>query len=107
MQAELRPRPLYDDANRKVRFQVQIAEGQQFHMAAFSTEGFSSALAERLQSRWKLKTGEVFDASYLSDFLKKELSSALANSKGRRAKISSTLVPNQSQSTVDVVLLSE
>jgi outer membrane protein assembly factor BamA len=107
VQADLRPRPLYDDANRKVRFQVQIAEGQQFHMGAFSTEGFSSALAERLQSRWKLKTGEVFDASYLSDFLKKELSSALANSKGRRAKISSTLVPNQSQSTVDVVLLSE
>jgi hypothetical protein len=74
-------------------------------MGAFSTEGFSSALAERL--RWKLKTGEVFDASYLSNFLKKELSSALANSKVRRAKISSTLVPNQSQSTVDVVLLSE
>jgi hypothetical protein len=76
-------------------------------MGAFSTEGFSSALAERLQSRWKLKTGEVFDASYLSNFLKKELSSALANSKVHRAKISSTLVPNQSQSSVDVVLLSE
>lgn len=107
VQADLRPHPFYDDANRRVRFQVQIAEGRQFHMGAFSTEGFSSALAERLQSRWKLKTGEVFDASDLSDFLKKELSSALANSKGRRAKISSTLVPNQAQSTVDVVLLSE
>jgi outer membrane protein assembly factor BamA len=107
VQANLHPSPFYDDANRKVRFQVQIAEGQQFRMGAFSTEGFSSALAERLQSRWKIKSGEIFDASYLSDFLKKELASALANSKGRRAKISSTVVPNQSQLTVDVVLLSE
>jgi outer membrane protein insertion porin family len=59
VQANLRPNPLYDDANRKVRFQVQITEGQQFRMGAFSTEGFSSALAERLQSRWQLKTGEI------------------------------------------------
>jgi outer membrane protein assembly factor BamA len=108
VQANLRPRPLYyDDANRRVRFQVQIAEGQQFRMGTFSTEVFSSALAERLQSRWQLKSGEIFDASYLSDFLKKQLASALANSKGRRAKVSSTVVPNQSQLTVDVVLLSE
>jgi outer membrane protein assembly factor BamA len=107
VQANLRPSPFYDDANRQVRFQVQIAEGQQFRMGTFSTEGFSSGLAERLQSRWRLKSGEIFDASYLSDFLKKELASALANSKGRRAKVSSTVVPNQSQHTVDVVLLSE
>jgi outer membrane protein assembly factor BamA len=107
VQANIRPSPLFDEANRKVHFQVQIGEGDQFHMGTFSTEGFSAALADRLQSQWKLKAGEIFDSSYLHEFLKKELGSALANSNGRRAKISSTLVPNQNALTVDVVLLSE
>lgn len=107
VQANLRPNPLFDDANRNVHFQVLISEGEQFHMGKFSTEGFSPALAARLQSRWMLKSGEIFDTSYLSEFLKKELGSALANSNGRRAKISSTLVPSEAALTVDVVLLSE
>ena len=105
IRAQLRPSPIFDDAARKVQYQVTVAEGQQFHMGTFTAQGFPPGIAEKLQSRWKLKPGEIYDATYLNDFFKKELGPALSNSGLKNPKINSNTTPNTAQLSVDVLLL--
>ena len=104
IRAQLHADPNFDDAARKVQYQATIVEGPQFRMGTFTAQNFPAGIAEKLQSRWKLKSGEIYDASYLTDFFKKELGPALSNSGLKNPKITSNSVPNTAQLTVDVLL---
>ena len=84
---------LHDDASRKVRFRVRVAEMAIPHVF----NRFSRPSPRTPCRRVKLKSGSVFDASYLSDFLKELASTRLANSKPAARHSSTPPVPNQSQ----------
>ena len=74
LRAHLKPSPIFDDAQRRVSYQVTINEGPQYRMGQLKITGLSSeADVKRLKERWKLQPGVVFDDSYLEEFMSKTI----------------------------------
>lgn len=69
----LSPKQNFDDVSHQVRYSMEVAEGAQYRMGAFKVEGYDPQTAERIGKMWQLKQGQVYDASYLKDFVKKGL----------------------------------
>ena len=42
-------------------------------MGMLTITGLSESTINRLKGKWKLQPGDVYDASYLTEFMKKEL----------------------------------
>ncbi len=89
----------FDDAARHATLQITLHEGAQYHMGQLTFNGLPQTDAERLQKRWKLKPGDIFDSSYLSEFLVKELDPKLNS---RIANIKAT--PLEQNLTIDVTI---
>jgi outer membrane translocation and assembly module TamA len=66
------PIPEFDDAGKNVTFKIAVNEGPQYHMGAVEFKGFSADDAFILNKRWKLKSGDVYDRSYVSRFFRDE-----------------------------------
>ena len=75
--------PQLDDAQRKGAFQVKVAEGPQFHMGTLQFAGITDADAAMLQGKWRLKAGDVYDASYAKRYQLEELTPLRTQSGGR------------------------
>jgi outer membrane protein assembly factor BamA len=97
---KIAPSPSFDNLGHKVRFQVAIEEGLQYRMGELSITGTS--VAEGLKSKWRMKSGDVFDASYLSSFLENELRPLLPHSGGKPVKVHTGIQPDSSKQTVNV-----
>jgi outer membrane protein assembly factor BamA len=65
--------PRLDDANKAAVFDIQVEEGRQFRMGSLEVVGFPERDAETISRRWRLKAGDVYDASYPGEFSVKEL----------------------------------
>ncbi len=63
----------FADAKRYVAYQFSVDEGPQFHMSALTVTGLPDSAARRLSREWKLRPGDVFDGTYLPEFLKQAL----------------------------------
>src|SRR5262249_13377592 len=71
VESQLTPKPIFDDVKRRITLDVAITEGPQFHMGNFIVKGVSEKDVLRLKERWALKPGDIYDDSYLGDFIKK------------------------------------
>ncbi len=96
--AKLKPKPSFNDANRRVLYRIAVDEGRQYRMGRLMITGLSEKDNRQLQERWKLKTDEVFDASYPQEFQRK----FAEQNNGRVPSIS--LKPEHEKLSVDVVL---
>jgi outer membrane protein insertion porin family len=65
--------PTLDDAAKRAVFRMSVNEGAQFRMGTLEVVGFPEADAAKLKSKWRLKPGDVYDGSYLSEFLRVEV----------------------------------
>lgn len=68
--ASLKPTPEFDDATRGVAYRIDVKEGAQFRMGALTLSGLPEADANRLRGKWKLQPGDIYNASYLEEYLK-------------------------------------
>jgi outer membrane protein assembly factor BamA len=102
--ANFEPNPIFDDTTQKVRFQVPVQEGQQYRMGTFNVTGLPPELVAKLQSKWRLKSGQVYDASYMLEFYKKELPSVLGQYGNNSIKVVPKETKNSAQQTVDMDL---
>ena len=59
-----------DDATKLASYAVEITEGSQFHMGQVYFDGLPGSAAGALLKKWKLKSGDIYNASYPADFLK-------------------------------------
>jgi outer membrane protein assembly factor BamA len=59
----------FDDAAGTVAYQLTVTEGAVYHMGDLEFRGIDNNLTARLRSAWKLRPGDVYDASYLKEFL--------------------------------------
>jgi outer membrane protein assembly factor BamA len=84
--ADLAYEPRLDDASRKAVFQFNVQEGPQFRMGRLEFAGIRESDAEMLARRFRLKQGDVFDASYVREFQSKELL-PLKTTSGARASV--------------------
>ena len=68
LMASVTPQPRMDDAASTVAYNLDVAEGQVFHMGELQTDGIDESAATKLEAQWQMKKGDVFDDSYLHRF---------------------------------------
>jgi len=59
----------FDDANGAVAIRLDVTEGAIYHMGELEFRGLDNSLTTKLRNAWKIRTGEVYDSTYLSDYL--------------------------------------
>jgi outer membrane protein assembly factor BamA len=59
----------FDDAAGTVAFRVDIAEGDVFHMGELEFRGLDNSLMAKLRNAWKIRFGEVYDSTYLGEYI--------------------------------------
>jgi outer membrane protein assembly factor BamA len=59
----------FDDVTRGVAFHLVVHEDSVYHMGELEFRGIDNNLTARLRTAWKLRPGDVYDATYLNQFL--------------------------------------
>jgi len=59
----------FDDAADAVAIRLEVKEGPEFHMGELEFRGLDNSLTAKLRNAWKLRPGDVYDASYLDQYL--------------------------------------
>jgi len=90
--------PGFDDTNLRVSYRIAVKEGQQYRMGRLLITGAPEKEISKLQERWKLKPGDVFDASYPNDFVRKLMQDGAKRAPGISLK------PDRAKLSVDVAL---
>jgi outer membrane protein assembly factor BamA len=67
--AAIKAAAAFDDAAGTVAFQLNVDEGPVYRMGELEFRGIDNNLTARLRAAWKLRPGDVYDASYLKQFL--------------------------------------
>jgi len=110
IQAHLNSTPEFDDAARQVTFKIGVNEGPQFHMGTIDFKGFSETDRNSLIQSWKLKSGDVYDASYVDRFYREDAKAVLSpifqqrRAENRPVALDTQSHPNRKSLTVDVVI---
>ena len=69
--------PEFDEQAQTVVYRMGVVEGPQFRMGRLSAKGFSESETNKINEKWELKTGEIFDEGYLEEFSKKNFAEIL------------------------------
>jgi outer membrane protein assembly factor BamA len=59
----------FDDTAGTVIYHLAVSEGPVYHMGELEFRGIDNSLTARLRAAWKLRPGDVYDATYLKEFL--------------------------------------
>jgi outer membrane protein assembly factor BamA len=59
----------FDDAAATVVYHLAVKEDSLYHMGELEFRGIDNNLTARLKAAWKIRPGEVYDATYLQQFL--------------------------------------
>jgi outer membrane protein assembly factor BamA len=92
----------FDDAASTVLLRMDVKEGSAYHMGDLEFRGLDNSLTAKLRNAWKLRPGDIYDATYLADYLPaahKLLPPTLD------WDVSSHVTANQREKTVDVDLI--
>jgi outer membrane protein insertion porin family len=67
--ATIKVTPEFDNAAGTVLFHLAVNEDAVFHMGELEFRGLDNHLTATLRAAWKLRPGDVYDSTYLRDFL--------------------------------------
>jgi outer membrane protein assembly factor BamA len=67
--ATIKANAQFDDAAGTVAYQLEVNEGFLYHMGELEFRGIDNNLTARLRAAWKLRPGDVYDVTYLKQFL--------------------------------------
>lgn len=111
LDASATPVPTFDDATARASFKFEIKEGPRYTMGNLSTKGLDEESAQMIQDAWKLRRSEVFDASYVDQFLRVDGREALRRLSIRwqevgksMPRVEQTVKKNEQSLTADVTL---
>ncbi|MFN0123585.1 MAG: hypothetical protein ACKV2V_24050 [Blastocatellia bacterium] len=102
MTARLMPRPDYDEARRRVTWQVTINEGPQYKMGTLSFSGFPDKEVEKLHGKWKLAPGAPYSTRFLRDYIQansRDIVAAAGN-----PNIGTSVKPDDATQTVNITI---
>lgn len=71
LDVKLAEKPVYDDAAGRVRYDVTVNEGLQYHMGELVITGLSVNAEKKLREAWPVPTGVVFDRMKFDELLVK------------------------------------
>ena len=107
----MNPTPEFDDAASKVTFKIAVDEGPQFRMGTVEFKGFSADDAATLGKRWALKSGEVYDQTYINRFFRdeaREITTRMVNERQAQGKplpnIDTVEKPNRETGIVNLTI---
>ena len=100
--ASIKANAEFDDADGTVVIHLDVKEGYEYHMGELEFRGLDNSLTAKLRNAWKLRPGDVFDSTYLSEYL--PAAHKLLPS-GLDWDVSSHVTANARDRTVDVDLI--
>jgi outer membrane protein assembly factor BamA len=65
----IKPDAQFDDAAGTVVIRLDVKEGYVYHMGELEFRGLDNSLTAKLRNAWKIRPGEVYDSTYLSEYL--------------------------------------
>jgi outer membrane protein assembly factor BamA len=63
------PHPSFNEATHIVNYSLEVASGAQYRLGSVRFDGAPEAIAAKLKLAWKMARGDVFDESYVSNFV--------------------------------------
>jgi hypothetical protein len=100
---QLEPKPEFDDLNKRVALNLAVNEGPQFRMGNLSVLGLSESGSKMFKDIWRIKTGDLYDVTYLGEFLKR-LVDAGGVPADQLSRIKTEVKPDRRKLTVDVTI---
>lgn len=67
--ASITPQAQFDDAAGTVAIRLEVKEDSVYHMGDLEFRGLDNGLTAKLRAAWKLRQGDVYDATYLRQYL--------------------------------------
>lgn len=67
--ATITPELAFDDNAGGVSIELNVKEGPLFHMGDLEYRGLDNSLTAKLRNAWKLRPGDIYDATYLNEYL--------------------------------------
>jgi outer membrane protein assembly factor BamA len=61
--------PQFDDAAKTVALRLRVTEDSIYRMGELEFRGLDNSLTAKLTSAWKIRQGDVYDATYLKEYL--------------------------------------
>ena len=59
----------FDDAGGSAAIRLDVKEGAVYHMGELQFRGLDNSLEAKLRNIWKIRAGDVYDSTYLSEYL--------------------------------------
>ena len=98
------PKETFDDTAHRAAYQVNISEGDQYHMGNLVLTGLSIDSEKRLRDAWRIAQGQVFDQTYCNYFISQGIAEALKGLPAGQDTVGHYLQKNAQQKTVDVMI---
>ncbi|HEY4840293.1 MAG TPA: POTRA domain-containing protein [Candidatus Acidoferrales bacterium] len=102
--AHVETTPEFDAAKAEVHYQAKISEGAQYHMGIFTATGVTEILANKLKGVWRLRPGQVYDASYENTYVRQDMGEVMRPSATSRFTVNVNRKINSETHVVDVEL---
>jgi outer membrane protein assembly factor BamA len=102
LKVSIKPAFQLDDASGMVSIRLDVNEDNVYHMGELEFRGLDNSLTAKLRNIWKLRQGEVYDSTYLSEYLPAAQKLLPANLDW---EVSSHVTANVRDKTVDVDLI--
>jgi outer membrane protein assembly factor BamA len=67
--ASVQPKMTLEDETKLVSYDVTVAEGTQYHLAQVHVSGLPDRAIKELVKKWQLKPGDIYNATYASQFV--------------------------------------
>jgi outer membrane protein assembly factor BamA len=67
--ATIKPDIELNDTASTAVIRLDVKEGAQYHMGDLEFRGLDNSLTAKLRNAWKIRPGDVYDATYLSEYL--------------------------------------
>jgi outer membrane protein assembly factor BamA len=99
LNAAIKLEPQLDDAAATVTYHLVVGEDYVYHMGELEFRGIDNILAAKLRTGWKLRPGDLYDSSYLRQFLTEANKRLPTNFDWG---IETHVTPNSHDKTVDV-----
>ena len=101
---KLTPSPQFDDAARRVTYNVSISEGPQYHMGKLVLTGLSIEGEKRIRAAWGIAPGAVFNKDIYDEFVDSGIKQAFAGLPFHYDKVGRFLQQDAGNGVVDVML---
>lgn len=92
----------FDDGASTVVLNLDVKEGYVYHMGELEFRGLDNSLMAKLRAAWKLRFGEIYDSTYIDDYLPAAQKLLPANLDW---DVSSHVTANVRDKTVDVDII--